>query len=166
MKRYIRFGEIPADGRSINYFKLTFEQQNNLDYNEYPDEAKECGLSVFDIVDDMPLLDNLQLITTLHARVRDNYKAYIVSGDIVGYGNDGEPLLSNVKIVSDYIYQKEELYEYIISVLKTKYQQFEKRAENNEFMGTFSFPKKTLVCNDYEFWNPVEGFDTRLGYKK
>lgn len=165
MKQYIRFGDIPKDGRSINYFKLTYEQQNVLDYEDYPNEVKEVGLSVFEIKDNKPLLDNLQLITTLHARIKDNYKAYIVVGNEIAKGNDNEPLLSNVEIIGEYLYTKNEMYEYILSILKTKYLSYKDTNEESEFIGKFYYPKEVLICNSIEFKNPIDGFDDTLGYR-
>ena len=193
MMKHIRFGKIPKDGKSVNYFKLSFEQQDNLEYEEYPEEAKEIWLSVFNMENNLPILENLQLVSTLHDRVKHGYTAYIVTGNKVADGNDGEPLLSNVKILEEYQYTKDEMFKYIISVLIEKYQNHSGEyidAESRIFFGTFYTEEKrniktgTIVsvwenygsdgyetlkpytkvtCNGMDFWNPIDGWDTKLG---
>ena len=83
---YLRYGEPPADGLSINH----------------RDGRSESGLSVFygDFTSDgsyRPVLStDALLVSYLTVMQRDAYRVY---GDIVGTGADGEPLVKVTKIV-------------------------------------------------------------------
>jgi len=83
---FVRFGTLPNSGRSYNY----------------RDNKYESGISVFNAL----LLHNGQVIV----KPNTNYElgslftlmdrdAYIVEGEVIGTGSDGEPLLRNAKIV-------------------------------------------------------------------
>lgn len=99
MKKYIRLGEIPAGGKSINFLKLTKNQKDNFCCASIPEECKECGVSVFMIGNDgMPVFENLRQVSSFCCRY-GNKRIYEVTGEEVGSGQDGEPLLSNVKII-------------------------------------------------------------------
>lgn len=169
MKTYIRFGEIPTNQKSINYFT-----KNN-----------ENGVSVFD--------GNLSLIN-LRQINRIGTKAYIVTGDEVGIGNDGEPLLSNVKIIEEYKYLNEYLSDYIYNVMMKSFNVYiGERDSTNYFFGRFF--KETKICekcgnviewyesccdegytkkdtwlehvfNGVTFKEPKQGFDCDLGVRR
>lgn len=56
MNKYIRFGQIPKNGRSVNFMKMTFEQSEDFNYylenfghcEKLPDEAgKDLSLHSF-----------------------------------------------------------------------------------------------------------------------
>lgn len=47
MRKYIRLGEIPTDGKSVNFLKLTKKQKDDFCCASIPEECKECGVSVF-----------------------------------------------------------------------------------------------------------------------
>lgn len=81
-KTYLRLGLLPENGKSVNH--LTGKIEN--------------GVSVFELVDGKPVIDNLQLIDSLSGR--HELPAFIVTGDRVGIGHDGEPILKNVQYVS------------------------------------------------------------------
>ncbi|ULQ49069.1 hypothetical protein [Liquorilactobacillus nagelii] len=81
MKEYLRFKAIPKDEKSWNFIE----------------EKYENGVSAFELADGKPVFSNLQLISSFTSRRDDD--AYIVTGDKVGVGFDGEPLLKNVKII-------------------------------------------------------------------
>ena len=95
-KLYIRFGEIPKNGRSSVYKYNTF-----IKY--------EMGISVYDackihgkwhVV--LPLNINKDTICTYEKfRIYCKTHVYLVSGEKIGIGNDGEPLIKNVKILKD-----------------------------------------------------------------
>lgn len=79
---YIRFCKVPHDERSYNFMR-----------NE-----KEIGVSVFKAdINNMPILDNAEQAKSLWARLHRRH--YLVTGEVVGTGQDGEPLLQNVKVV-------------------------------------------------------------------
>ena len=79
---YVRFCKVPQDERSYNFMR----------------NIKEEGVSVFKAdTNNMPILENAEQAKSLWARL--NRRHYLVTGDVVGYGQDGEPLLQNVKVV-------------------------------------------------------------------
>lgn len=77
MKKYFRFGDIPVDGKSYNYLTKT----------------KEKGVSAFELIEGIPFLWNLQLIDSFCSRLNSEPISFFVTGEEVGRGNDGEPLL-------------------------------------------------------------------------
>lgn len=79
---YIRFCKIPHDERSYNFMR----------------NRKEIGVSVFKAdTNNMPILENVEQAKSLWARL--NRRHYLVTGNVVGVGQDGEPLLQNVRVV-------------------------------------------------------------------
>ena len=175
MNNYIRFGEIPNNKKSINYFSNELEK----------------GISVFEIDNNKNiLLSNLRLISSLVNRL--DTKAYIVTGDAIGIGNDGEPLLNDVKIIEEYKYNKQELVDYIFHTLEKNFYKSEGNRTNELFIGKFLVENKRCkkcgkiitiweeCCGDYEklepyeeivfnsvsFSEPVNGFEIELGYKE
>lgn len=196
MTIYLRFGEIPDDEKSINYLKLSFRQMEILNYGEYPESAKEIGVSVFEIDKNrMPILNNLQLCSSLASRL--GAKAYIVTGDIIGTGNDGEPLLKNVQVISKRRIKREILVRHILKTLINNFEVCRKTDTNspddsnvyqffidekvNIVTGKFKHrledvdnldewvivPKHELVVYyGWEFKSPISSFDTKLGCKK
>ena len=136
--RYLRFGEVPENEKSINFIKLSFEQ--NEDYTYYkelgdmekalacvPDEAYEAGVSVFEMGDDkMPIVANMKLAKSLLARL--DCPIYEVTADEIARGEDGEPLVENITIEKKRRIKKDEL---IKVVLKSLLRNF-KNAEYNE----------------------------------
>lgn len=136
--RYLRFGEIPKNGKSVNFLKLTNEQNEDFTYAcevgsyekalaELPEEAFEAGLSVFEIDENgMPKLDNLQLVSSM--LIRADAPIYEISGDVVGIGNDGEPLIEVEKVEKKRRISKEKLINHAVSTLC-------KNFKNAEFVG-------------------------------
>lgn len=113
---YLRFGEIPENEQSINWWKVRLADQEDFSwtYREYGyeyaldcirnlDEALEDGVSVFELDENgTPVLENDALRTTYESYLsRKDRKAYIVDGDEVGKGADNEPLLKNVRIIEE-----------------------------------------------------------------
>lgn len=91
MKKYIRFGPIPTNEQSV---KL--------------DGSLEDGVSVYDTVlmtngyhPIIPIPPTLSQGITYMYLIKQRRDVYIVIGDEVGYGSDGEPLIRNVKIISN-----------------------------------------------------------------
>ena len=82
MEMYIRFCKVPQDEKSCNFMR----------------NRKEDGVSVFRADDNgIPILENAEQAKSLWARLHRRH--YLVTGDVVGIGQDGEPLLKNVKVV-------------------------------------------------------------------
>ena len=94
---YIRFGDIPVDGKS----KV---------YNGEIEIGTEEGISVYPAFEDkegniilgltLPIT-RTTLYTQQHLLEYDNRPCYLVSGDYIGKGTDGEPLIKNVKIIKE-----------------------------------------------------------------
>lgn len=95
---FIRFGEIPENERSTEYI--------GSGDGQIPNKILD-GVSVYECIldkDNIPriIVPRLTKTTmdTLYGMMCYNTKnIYLVSGDIVGVGTDGEPLLKNIKIV-------------------------------------------------------------------
>lgn len=108
----IRFGEIPKSGKSLNYMKLTGDQRSDvadMDHENLENEIKfyiencsswkhviydelwETGVSVFEEKDGLPVISNIEQALSLKNRI--GKAIYLVEGEKVGTGEDGEPLL-------------------------------------------------------------------------
>ena len=178
MKKYLRLGEIPPSGKSINFFKMTNEENENFTYaleigeiekayEIVPKYAYESGLSVFDVNDDgMPELPNMQLITSLLGRL--DHTAYIVSGQEIGRGSDGEPVIIFDKIESKKNIDKKEILDYVISLLKANFDNYEYNEEenyNSNQIFYFNVNGREWCINGWTFRNPKNGFDATIGAK-
>lgn len=116
IKKYLRFGEIPPNEKSINWWKVSLDEQaafswayENYGYEdairhiENPDGVFELGVAVFELDENNePILTNDNL-KKLFNSLKGERKAYIVSGDEVGRGADDEPLLRNIQIIEEKI---------------------------------------------------------------
>lgn len=199
--KYIRFGEIPKNGKSVNFLKMNGNEREDFTYwirtgniecayESISEDKFEKGLSVFELGSDgMPVLENLKMISSLAIRTGEN--AYIVEGERVGTGNDGEPLVEVEKVEKVELDQKE-LRNHIIETLKRNFEKAEyKRNDEAEYSGVYKFyneykvNKKTgekvlwlektnwkeyellseyeYVYGEWSFRNPKNGFDTKLG---
>lgn len=127
MKKYLRFGEIPKNERSINFLKMNFSQKDDFSWykemfgmNEamkhVPEKALENGVSVFEMgKDGLPVLHNMRECNSLACRI--GYKIYEVTGDEVGEGNDGEPLIKNIVVSKSRRIKNEVLIRHILTFL-------------------------------------------------
>ncbi len=98
MKTYIRYGEIPPDGKSKIHNRV----------GEIVGE--EAGVSVFEYI------EGRGIVVPYNEMARDEFLVlsskfwinhYLVTGDEVGIGSDGEPLIANVKILK-ILHEKQE----------------------------------------------------------
>ena len=171
MGKFLRFGEIPETGKSVNFLKMSFSQVEDFTffcengdmiqaYDCVPEDAYEVGLSVFEIdKNGMPVLENLKLITSLLTRIND--KIYLVEGNEVGRGHDGEPLISDVLIIKIRRIKKETLLDYILEILLKNFNhaKFDKNAEKGEklhqFYCEYKINKKT--GEKVSIWEQTEG---------
>lgn len=172
--RYLRFGQIPESGRSVNFLKMSFEEQEDFNwfrkngdieraFSCVPDNAYELGVSVFEMNDEgMPILQNLQLVNSLLFRL-DNV-IYEVTGEEVAKGNDDEPLIANIKIEKKRYIKKEKLLDLVLSILLTnfrnaKYNKEDDFGENriSEFHLEQKVNKKT--GEKVQIWEETEGSD-------
>lgn len=150
-KEYIRFGEIPKSGKSVNFIKMSFDESANFNYeieqgnigeaySLIPPDTLENGVSVFDCNGDsfLPVLSNLRLVKSLLARL--DSAIYLVEGEEVGRGQDGEPLIRSVTIVKKRRIKKEILIDLVLEVLL-------KNFEN----ASFDASKEVGSCQVHEF---------------
>lgn len=150
-KKYIRFGEIPKSGKSVNFIKMSFDESANFNYeieqgnigeayDLVSSDALEDGVSVFDCDKHsmMPILSNLRLVKSLLARL--DSAIYLVEGEEVGRGQDGEPLIRSVTIVKKRRIKKETLIDLVLEVLI-------KNFEN----ASFDASKEVSSCQMHEF---------------
>lgn len=101
---YVRFCKVPQDERSYNFMR----------------NRKEIGVSVFRADDNgMPILENAEQAKSLWARLHRRH--YLVNGDVVGTGQDGEPLLQNVRVVRRLRLDRNELESLIIAAFERLY---------------------------------------------
>ena len=111
MKKYMRFGEIPPNERSVNFYSMSLDDNASFSFDiEHGDvdiayewvkeKDLEKGVSVFELDDNNnPITDNEELEKDLKHRIEKKFVCYIVTGDKVGIGCDGEPLIRNIKIL-------------------------------------------------------------------
>ena len=94
--KYIRFGEIPN-----NYCSEIVKHNEHIGYEIGVSAYNACKLyGKWHVV--LPLNITIDTIPTYeNFRVYSKRKVYLISGKEVGKGNDGEPLLRNVKIIKD-----------------------------------------------------------------
>ena len=125
---FIRFGEIPTEGRSINFRKLSFRQQSDIAYflrcgddietaawrlfeangEEEPEGLWGAGISCFKADENgLPIIENAGQAASLKARIGD--VIYMIDGDVIGIGQDDEPLLANVKKIAKVEIEREKL---------------------------------------------------------
>lgn len=128
-EKYIRFGEIPPNGKSIDFIKLSSDDNEyfswclknygvNDAYKSIPEHCFEDGVSAFEFVDDLPLCGSIDLLKSLACRIND--PAYLLVGDKVGEGRDCEPLIK-INSFEPIAIDSKELIEYITNQLKSMY---------------------------------------------
>lgn len=108
---YLRYGEIPPNEKSINWYKVKLDDQRDFSWaleaygieDAYRmirnlDEAFENGVSVFELDEnDNPILNTEELVKDYERR--KGTRSYIVTGDKIGVGNSGEPLIINIQVL-------------------------------------------------------------------
>ena len=127
MKKYLRFGEIPKNGKSVNFLKMSFSQGEDFTffcengdmeqaYERVPEDAYEAGVSVFKMNENrLPVLNNLQLINSLLGRI--NEPVYEILGKEIATGQDGEPVVTDFEIIKKRRIKKECLLDYVLEIL-------------------------------------------------
>lgn len=206
MKKYLRFGEIPQNGKSINFLKLSFRQSEDFSwflkngdidgaYAELPKECFEKGLSVFEMgKDGLPALKNLMQISSLLSRI--DAPIYEVSGEEVGRGNDGEPLIEIAQIEKRRKISVDKLCEHVLSVMLANFEHAEYDPAEDErsnrlfnFTAEYKINRKTgekvsrweetsgsdwvimpsykeYKLNGWTFSSPQKNFETYIGYRE
>lgn len=172
--RYLRFGNVPENGKSINFLKLTNSQNEDFTYDcevesyEYavsklPEYVFENGVSVFEIDENgLPKLCTLRLVSSMLSRI--NLPVYEISGKQVGTGNDGEPIIKVEKVDKKRRIGQEKLVNHVISTL-CKY--FKNAEFNKDFykdsceLYSFYVENKINIKTGeiVSIWNEVDGND-------
>ena len=178
---FLRFGNAPAEGKSINFLKLTTEQRQDVmdmvsdgstpeeavkflkaNLNSWAnvnvDELYEEGLSVFVAdKDGLPKLENLQQARSMASRI--DKPLYSVQGTQIGTGQDGEPLLKKYKMTNMSV-QKSALQNKILSSLKNNYLEtsgkFDKNGDPHQILSftDWNTGEKSVVYMGIEFKKP------------
>lgn len=94
---YIRFGDIPTNGKSKVYngeIEIGIEEGISV-YPAFEDKEGNIILGL-----NLPITKT-SLHTQQHLLEYDNRPCYLVTGDYVGKGTDGEPLIKNVRIIKE-----------------------------------------------------------------
>ena len=94
---YIRFGDIPTNSKSKVYngeIEIGIEEGISV-YPAFEDKEGNIILGL-----NLPITKT-SLHTQQHLLEYDNRPCYIVTGDYVGKGTDGEPLIKNVRIIKE-----------------------------------------------------------------
>lgn len=103
MNYYIRIGELPPDEKSKRY-------QWNEDHTARAPVGEEKGVSAYrtEIVDSkyyVYIPDNPSALDTWQTLMveLENFRkrVFLITGDVINIGYDGEPVLKNVKVIED-----------------------------------------------------------------
>lgn len=201
MKRYLRFGEIPPGEKSVNYLKMSGKEKDqfNLILEDSPEEAfdligndqKEAGVSVFEIgTDGFPIFENLKQAASFCCRAGE-LPAFEVTGQEVGKGQDGEPLICGVKKIKRRRISAQKAVEHVRRFMCSHFSDIKPGEPSEDPLGFFHFRKSEkiniytgervesfaaygdewaalpdrdiYVVSGWEYSAPVQGFDTRLG---
>lgn len=98
MTKYLRFGDIPENGKSKIWRgeECVGEEEGVSVYEIRLDKDKHISIC-------LPFPFHRDTLDTLTALTKyDNRPCYIVTGEYVGKGTDGEPLISNVQIEEEF----------------------------------------------------------------
>lgn len=117
-RQYLRIGEVPPDGVS----KIHNPIDNSI-------IGKELGVSVFEYIEGRGVVvpDNQKARDDFMTLMKSWWKPqYIVSGEEIGIGCDGEPILKNVKIIKILKKAKTEDIEESENSQKSFYEEFAK----------------------------------------
>lgn len=169
--KYLRFGEIPEGGKSINFLRLSFaeneaftEKLNASGYSEavaaLPADCLEPGISVFEMdADGLPVLSSINLVRSLSVRI--GAPVYEISGEVAGTGADGEPLITGVNVIKRRRISKEKLINCILCALVSHFRNAQKTdAENDSCeLHTFTVQKKINIVTGEQVdrWTPTTG---------
>ena len=131
MKKYLRFGEIPKNEKSVNFLKLSVAEREDFSWTlencgidaaikNVSACAFENGVSVFEMgADGLPVIHGMKEAYSLAGRIGE--KIYQLSGDEIGRGNDGEPIIKNIKIEKTRRIATEKLEKHILEFLATHF---------------------------------------------
>ena len=185
---YFRFGKIPENEKSLNWFRLSFREQEDVSFalsmgddlenalwkarvDEDRDGLFENGVSAFKADEDgMPIIENLQQLVSMAERIGKT--AYTMTGEEVGKGTDGEPIVRNVSNVKESSMTAAELEETVVKTLEANYTRI-KELDYISDIYVVDGGYKDFAGNDVEhsvsfkgrkYFGPVEGWNTATGY--
>ena len=169
----VRFGEI-KNTVSINYLKLNASQRSDVhDWLESGDDLIESiqfavknlrswknvdvdsifesGISVFKAKRGVPIIENFDQAQSLAIRL--NKQMFEVVGDVLATtGQDGEPLIANVREVNDLTFNKSAMEQYIINQLSHHYEvvtgEYDTSGEGDQI---FSFWNSDYGCHEFVY---------------
>lgn len=169
--KYLRFGEIPEGGKSINFLRLSFKENetftetlNASGYSEavdiLPADCLEPGVSVFEMdADGLPVLSNINLVRSLSVRI--GAPVYEIAGEVDGTGADGEPLITGVNVIKRRRISKEKLINCILCALVSHFRNAQKTdAESDSCeLRAFTVQKKINIVTGEQVdrWTPTTG---------
>lgn len=186
---YFRFGKIPANEKSLNWFRLSFREQEDVGYSlkcgdslayalrkagvdESRKDLFEDGVSVFKADENgLPIIENLQQLVSLAGRIGEI--AYTMTGEEVGKGTDAEPVIRNVSNVKESTMTAAELEEIVVKTLEANYTRIEELDYISDDVYVVDGGYKDFAGNDVEhsvsfkgreYFGPVDGWNTATGY--
>lgn len=177
-QKYLRFGEVPKNGRSINWLSLTLDDKDIVSYdlenggknidNMLKEEHYEKGVSVFELnKNGMPVINTLQLMVTLSNLLNDSVSVSIVAGKEVGRGNDSEPLLGSVKSIKGVKRDKAVYEKHILDSLKKNFKNYTGNITDDR--GSVYVDMKNgspeVHYKGMTFTSHKKGFNVSVGYK-
>lgn len=146
--RYLRLDVLPQD-KSYNHIMGNYED----------------GISVFALDNNgVPVIDNLQLVEDLTGRA--DLIATIVTGDRIGTGFDGEPLIANAKYIRKASIDIESI---ATAALDNGFADKEIIYKDNDLLGIYWDNDKQqdyYTYNGTKYTNPINGFDVRMGKER
>lgn len=178
MALFLRFGEIPKNENSINFLKLTFDEIDEvqdyvdmLGYDEaienIPEYALEDGVSCFSLDEaGKPILNNMRLLKSFCSRINEE-KAYIIDAEQIGIGNDGEPLVKNIKITEMLPPSTEDMVKIVLDILKANFANAkDNKADDLKLYHLYHFcdeEQDYYMFRGWEFSNCATDFDLSEG---
>ncbi len=188
--KYFRFGKVPESGRSLNWFRLSFREQEDVGYDlkmgdsleealwkagvdESRDGLLEDGVSVFELDSDgMPKIQNLQQLVSMVSRIGQT--AYIMDGVKVGTGTDAEPLIKDIENIMEATVSAADLASKVESVLVENYEKVESNAfsysdrlyvEDGGYKDFAGNPvKHSVTYRGKVYFQPKNGWCHKIGY--
>ena len=185
---YIRFGDVPGNEKSLNWFALSYDQQSDVEYElsfgaSLEDALKragvdlnkkglfEEGVSVFKADSDgLPKIENLQQLETMSDRI--GQKVFTMNGKQKTTGTDNEPVIGNVKGKKEVSISDKRLEDKIVSVLKKNYKTAKKATADygglsitngyTDYNG--NVVPHSVTYKGMTYTNPVKSWNTRRGY--
>lgn len=152
-----------STAEGTQYLRFGIVSDNETSHN-YLDGSQEDGVSVFELKERKPVLSNLQLVESFSGRF--NIEAFIVTGEKIGVGYDGEPLLKNVK----YVAKKSDI-DFMGITLEVLDNNFNSKTgsydeEDKEIHQNYANGEQTILFGGFTYSEPVSEFESFIGRKE